>query len=260
MVQCYAAYNADLEKPLAEKMFFLDRLPIVDVFFDIGCGDGAILAAVAQCYRARGHTTPELIGYDISPSQIARAKSLRHEGGAEFYESMNAVRAARMLKAGVECVILSSVIHEVMSQGAHWADFCTMLVSLDCRYIVVRDMGINMCEHTAPSCPQDVARVRCRPDMAELLKSFEGKWGNISTRANLAHFLLKYQWGRDWEAELAENYIALTNQDWFKLFPSPYRLTYFEHAPLKYLQDVVARDFGISFDTATHIKMIWEKG
>lgn len=260
MIQCHATYNERMKKPLAEKLFFLDRLPEVDVFVDFGCADGAVLGAIAENYSARGTgRLPGLIGYDLSLPQVMMARACHGDIGAEFYDTLDVVRESRRRKGGTGCLILSSVIHEIMSQGTDWAAFCDLLFSLDCKYIAVRDMGVDNYDRTARSCPMDVARVRRRPGMARLLESFEARWGDIGLRANLTHFLLKYRWEYNWAHEVEENYVAVANQDWLRLFPSPYRVTYFEHAPLPHVQEVVQRDFGITLDAGTHIKMIWER-
>jgi SAM-dependent methyltransferase len=62
---------------VVDRMLTLARTGPDDVVYDLGCGDGRIVIAAAQKFRARG------VGVDIDPALITRAKANAKAAGVE---------------------------------------------------------------------------------------------------------------------------------------------------------------------------------
>ena len=62
---------------VVERMLTLARVGPADVVYDLGCGDGRIVIAAAQRFKARG------VGVDIEPARIAEAQENARRAGVE---------------------------------------------------------------------------------------------------------------------------------------------------------------------------------
>jgi SAM-dependent methyltransferase len=116
-----ALYNERMGHALADKMFFVERVPAeVTVFADFGCADGRLLREIhlqrREWPQGWGH---HYIGFDHNAGMIELAKRTRSIGNYEFTAdfAMFAARIDRHHRKGLKvCLVLSSVVHEVMSQ------------------------------------------------------------------------------------------------------------------------------------------------
>ena len=62
---------------VVDRMLALAKVGPRDVVYDLGCGDGRIVIAAAQKYRARG------VGVDIDPARIAEAEENARRAGVQ---------------------------------------------------------------------------------------------------------------------------------------------------------------------------------
>jgi hypothetical protein len=96
------------------------------------------------------------------------------------------------------------------------------------------------------------------PQLHDQVESFQEKWGKFDNMKNVVHFLLKYRWKVNWDRELNENYFSITVEEFLKIMES-YNLGYFKRFRISFLDDCIAKDFGLTLQDHTHIKAIFEK-
>lgn len=261
------AYTERLRDSMADKLFFIERIPSdVTVFADFGCADGALLREVHLHRRDWPQGFKGVyIGYDHNPTMIAKAKQSRAVGNFEYTADyhMFAARLNRHHRQGKKsCLILSSVVHEVLSQRP--GDFLTfwhLLKHLGCEYIAVRDMAVGADALARGPGVEDAEAVYRDPNMAHFLSLGVEKPGTFSNRAEFLEGLLKADYRDNWQNEYAERYFPLTAEQWlnYTTVGSGYKLRHFEHSALPYLQHHWAERYGVFVPDPTHIKLILQK-
>jgi hypothetical protein len=112
--------------------------------------------------------------------------------------------------------------------------------------------------------PKDLEKVKKVQSVADLLASFETRWGQITTKGQLIHFLLKHRWRINWEREVNENYFPIMTDELLSIFTgqsikSQYRISYLERFRVEFLDDAIWNTFGIQLKDPTHIKAIFVK-
>lgn len=159
---------------------------------------------------------------------------------------------------------MSSVIHEVYSYAESPADisgFWRDVSRCGFRQIAIRDMSLNyknftnvpaedVCwvyEHVFKDPGLEVKGAK----VADLLDDFEAEWGALCDPAtgrvdvrNLVHFLIKYRYVENWDRELHENYLPIT-QDRLESILSGmgYKLSHKESSRLPFYAKTWAKDF-----------------
>jgi ubiquinone/menaquinone biosynthesis C-methylase UbiE len=86
-----------------EKMLDMAKVTKKDVVFDLGCGDGRIVATAAKKYGAKG------IGIDLNPVRIKEAKATVKKFGVEKLveiREQNALKVKDLDKATVICLYM----------------------------------------------------------------------------------------------------------------------------------------------------------
>lgn len=249
------AYYERLGSSLEEKLFFLDRIPKdVTVFADFGCGDGRLLANVAE-RRANVHFT---LGYDRNADVLRTNSPTSHwtPSLATFEARIQALR-----KQGHKvCLILSSVVHEVLSQGLSWFKFWAMIRGLGCDFVAIRDMACSIDAKSDTSQRGHEAAIRTGLLDDILLYGTEGTF-EFQNRADFLQALLKYRYTENLHAELAEDYFALSSEQWLNLtnVGSGYTVQHFDHHSVPWHRENWKRDFGLDIEDPTHIKIILKK-
>ena len=249
----YNHYNAEMEKALADKLFFLEHLEGIEGLVDFGCADGALLEAVS---RIRPELT--LCGMDMDAPMLAKAKE--RVPAAVFLQTILPTDCEELdeTKAAIN---FSSVLHEVYSYCTEEqiSDFWAAINGTGYSYIAIRDMICNV-DPAADADPEDVWKVRNKEEVAERLKEFEAVWGPITKQRNLIHFLLKYRYVYNWSREVKENYIPLTGEAVLqKINPEKYEVCYREEFILPFIRQNIQEYFGITLKDATHIKLILKR-
>lgn len=262
-----ATYNMRLRHSMADKVFFLERVPAeVTVFADFGCADGHLLRELHLHRREQpGGWDGVYVGYDHNPDMIAAAKRNRADGNYEFTAdyAMFAARLERHHRQGRKsCLVLSSVVHEVLSQRpGGFIPFWHLLGQLGCEYIAIRDMAVEAdAFHHSPGVADTEAVCR-DPNMAHFLLYGVEEPGTFSHRAEFLEGLLKADYRDNWENEYAERYFPLTAEQWFlaTTLPGTYQLRHFEHSPVPFLQAKWRERYGIHVPDPTHIKLILQR-
>lgn len=253
-----ATYAQRLRGSMEDKLFFLSRVPQdVTVFADFGCADGSLLWGVAKerYFEPGGHELT-CIGYDIDHQmvQLARQSDKFRAGGFEFTSApaMFRARIERQHRMGKKsCLVLSSVVHEVVSQGTSWRTFWSYVQSLGCHYVAIRDMAVTRnakYEHGYP--PEWLAAARLHDPLFPCLGT-----------ADILQVLLKARYPENAEREAAEDYFAVTAEQFLNwtTIGSGYRLRHFDHAPLPYLVEDWKRRYGLTITEPTHVKLLLQR-
>lgn len=264
------AYNARLTHSMADKLFFLERLPPdVTVFADFGCADGYLLRSI---YTDKREVVPSgyqtiLIGYDKDPAQIDRcmARPFAGYGNFEFTNRLDMfmARIQRHQRAGKKvCLVLSSVVHEVMSEpGADFQRFWLTIRDIGADWIAIRDMCVEEAAHHHYLTDDEWLVLCSAGDTLVTAMKQHTKSGTAPTRAAWLEGLLKAQYPDNLEAELKESYFPLTSEQWhnWTTVGSGYKLRHFDHAPVPHIQRKWHTAYGIWVPDATHIKLLLQK-
>lgn len=262
-------YNQQMSLGMKDKLFFIDKLPARDynnfVFIDFGCADGALIRELSAIWP-----DAEYIGYDISEQMIDFAKKSFY-GEIEktntlfttsWEEAIGRVAELKEKKQVYTVLILSSVIHEVYSYAKIMkdvTDFWNRVLNSGFNCIVLREMSLTdkVCFDYVN--PEDLNKIKKVQSVADLLASFETRWGQITTKGQLIHFLLKHRWRINWEREVNENYFPIMTDELLSIFTSQYRISYLERFRVEFLDDAIWNTFGIQLKDPTHIKAIFVK-
>jgi SAM-dependent methyltransferase len=95
-----------------EKMLDMAKVTKKDVVFDLGCGDGRIVATAAKKFGARG------VGIDLNPVRIKEAKETIKKFGVEKLVELreaNALKVKDLDKATVICLYMLTPFMEKLA-------------------------------------------------------------------------------------------------------------------------------------------------
>ena len=159
---------------------------------------------------------------------------------------------------------MSSVIHEVYSYAdeehtvkGFWND----LKKCNFKAIAIRDMSLGKGSYA--EVPKDAVfyvydNIFKSPKYVERLESFEEIWGAICSDESdihrllsikrLIHFLIKYRYVENWDREVKENYLPVTQdklQEWIVDFLG-YHLVHKESSKLPFYHKCWAKDFKLN--------------
>lgn len=256
-----------MAKSMQDKLFFASRVG-ARIYVDFGCADGTLLqflsdmCGLADCWY---------IGFDESPEMIRLAQSRWNGSEQAFFSDdwvdvLYKVEEARKeyIDQVETCIIFSSVLHEVFTgfDSNQQRGFWKGVNSWGFNYIVIRDMAQSTILET-PLTDVGINGDDLFIRYPELVGDFEKRWGNLATRRNVLHFLLKYRWITNWERELEEDYLSLNPETMInELCADGYTLMYHEAFTLKYLENAVKDSFDIRLCDLgpTHIKSIFKRG
>lgn len=256
-------YTEKMRKGFLEKTFFLEKIPAT-VYLDYGCADGSMIEFMFKLFPEYHY-----FGYDTDPHMIALAKK-KNIPWATFsdniYDLMEAIK--KIDGKPKTAVVCSSLIHEVYSyEKARAPDFWRMLWWFD--YVCIRDMMVTKEAETKPVSLENVWKIAKHymyhddlifEDDTYILKTYQEKWGDITTAKNMVHFLLKYRYKNNWQRELNENYFWMNYEEFIKFVSGTYyNITYMNHYTLPFLKSKVKQDFDIDLDEKTHIQVILER-
>ena len=264
-IRNYATYDHEMCKSMIDKLFFLDKID-AKVLVDYGCADGVLFDLVSTIFPFNGDvyspSNNAYVGYDIDPQMIADAEK-RNIPGSLFTTDWEKVRkfvSTPVSKAAKTCLIANSLLHEVIHYGTpeSIAEFWDRMFNTGFDYIVIRDIAYEPELETLEM--QDEADTVRSQANAKQVEDFENIWGSLNIRKNLVHFLLKYRYKDNWQREVHENYFANSPADLLAKIPADkYTVAYKEQFALPFNVKTIKRDFGITLDAKTHIKLILEK-
>ena len=258
-----AVYLDNMSKTFSDKAWFVKYLPDdVRLVVDFGGGTGDFLEYIRGMLAKKG-AEPEFAVIDNNPSFLSRARSKGFRG----YESMEQYAAEGHAAAGRSLLIMNSVIHEVYSYAESPADVSSFWRAVgECGFdmVAIRDMSLNWSDYK--DVPADAVvwvyenvfrnpnlRVKGVP-LPRILGSFEDEWGalcDVRLRTvnvkNLIHFLIKYRYVENWEREVRENYLPVTqNRLQGILEGMGYRLEHKESSRLDWYRKTWTKDFKLN--------------
>lgn len=253
-IKNYDVYISRMEASLQEKLYFLNGLsPDVKYILDFGCANGVLLGAVKEV----GYTC-----FGIDNEEVMQNLARKRLGSAvEIYSSLEEYLSKNSDKVKHTAIILSSVIHEIFSYSS-LSDALLLLKSIfkvGFKQICIRDMSFNETLYYSFADNADIDKIKGH----KLYSSYKQYLGHdVSTSAELYHFLLKYNYEDNWERELVENYVVYSMEELLSLFhvcmgSLKYHMSYFEHKVLEYTRNKVYEDFGIIMNKSTNYKLIY---
>lgn len=245
------SYANRMEGSMAEKLFFLSHIPndSVSSIVDFGCADGCLF----QAMRKLGCNLKQ-VGIDNEP-EFKELFTLRNPDAVWIQSKFPVVRDMVDPK---KCILnLSSVIHEVYSymDPKEVELFWKSVFESGFKYITIRDMITTDNEDEAASI-FDLVQLNNQDVFRKQKEDYEALYGKITTRRNLYHFLLKYRYTENWERELRENYLPLTEQALIEMIPDEYEVVYERVYTNPFIEVQTFNDFGIRLSEPTHIQMI----
>ena len=266
------SYNQNMAKGLADKLFFLDKLPLNRykdyewVFVDFGCADGVLINALTSILEQHD-IKATLIGYDISETMIELARARFNESSSPDVKVIFTYEWPEVEKYlahdAIRVLNLSSVIHEVYSYADSEEDITTFwdrVCNSGFDYVCVRDM---MCE-TSINRATDINLLEefytqvenSKPELEPYIKEFEQKWGSLENNKNFVHYLLKYRWITNWKREVNENYFPITTREFLAKMRG-FSIVYAQNFRVPFLEDCWKKDFNITIKDPTHVKYIF---
>lgn len=244
-------YNAEMAKGMADKLFFLDRLPRGAALLDFGCADGHLLSHVA---RLRPDVV--LAGLDISPIELQRAaaRGLDATWLPSISEAMPWIGRQRLSQRPV-ALLASSVLHEVQHYGGDRAWHAFWSLAMACDGLALRDFSITRSDWETAN-PGFVGAVRAGLPLWQRA-SFEAIWGTIACQGQAVHAALKAPWTDSWEREGPEHYFPVHAEDVHEMFDAlwgtpvlwrPHRLAFTDAD--------TQRRFGVGLPCPTHLQAL----
>lgn len=252
-------YTKEMSKGVKDKIEFLSKIN-PDCVVDFGCADGYVLNQIKDRYS----NIKQTIGYDIDEKMIALVKSkypsikVSDNWNEVVYEASEYDNIA---------LTLMSVIHEVYSYGSpqsirnFWKN---QVFNPKFKWVVIRDMVPSKQYMNLKPSSEEIKKINnpLSPIYYSNLsykKSFEKKWGKITdSYKNLFHWLLKYDYKRNWKREVLENYFPVSLETIKSKIPSGWSITYEDYYVYEPIANKVKKDWGIELKYPTHLKMIIE--
>jgi len=268
------SYNQNMAKGLADKLFFLEKLPLRKydewVFVDFGCADGVLINALSTLLPQYG-VKATLVGFDISETMIELATSkFGHCSSPDidivFTASwQDVISCFKKNDDAMRVLICNSVIHEVYSYANGQSDidwFWRRVKYSGFDFICVRDM---MCDRSIERATDSSMLEEfydhvdnSKPELHKYISDFERHWGSLEENKNFIHYLLKYRWLTNWSREVNENYFPIMVEE-FLAQMSGFNRMYLERFVLPFLAGCWKEDFGVTVKDNTHIKAIFRK-
>lgn len=274
MIRNLAHYNQEMTKTINDKLFFLEHIENVDTIVDFGCADGSLMCEMIRQYPETQHK--HIIFFDNNPDMLELAdfnlqKSLNPNKGHNLSFLSNYSEVKKDIKGRKSLLILSSVIHEVISYSKNKHDieeFFEFVFNSGFKYIAIRDMATSKLSqicHTYKDMGTRVMSYFHESSIGKaMLHSFQDEIGktvfNDLSDADINHLLLKSNFVDNWTREVKENYFAHTIDELqIRIANSKYSILYYEQFVLPYLREWVMRILGIEIRHTTHVKCVLRK-
>lgn len=252
-------YTTQMAKGAEDKIGFLSKIK-PDCVLDFGCADGYILSQIGKQYP----DIKGLVGYDIDEKMVTLVKSkfpnlkVTDSWKEAFYNATEYDHVA---------LTLMSVIHEVYSynSGQEVRNFWrNQVFNPKFKYVVIRDMVLSKeYMHLKPTC-EELKKVNSIFNSKfyknyNYKRSFEKQWGPIDKNyLNLFHWLLKYDYKKNWNREVLENYFPVSKETIKAKIPKGWSIKYEDHYIYKPVADKIKQYWDIELKYPTHLKMIVE--
>lgn len=253
-------YLSNMAKSFGDKAWFLKMIPDnIDTIVDFGGGEGQFCEFFDAKAKLAGRSFKYII-IDNNPSFLKNALKKGFQG----FESLEGLKKSREWNPDTTLLNMSSVIHEVYSYADEdhtVEEFWYALKGCKFKMIAIRDMSLGAGSYA--EVPREAVfyvydNIFKSPKYIERLESFENVWGAICSDESdrhrlvdvkrLIHFLIKYRYVENWEREVQENYLPLSQdklQEWLtkKL---GYKLIHKESSKLPFYHKCWTKDFKLN--------------
>ena len=231
--------------------------PEIDTIVDFGGGAGEF------CEFIRDKVGRPIKFVIIDNNQDFKAQA--EAKGFTVFESLDQLMSWEQFNPNTSLLNMSSVIHEIYSYADDFYDdvgyFWSQVGKCRFRQVAIRDMSMN--ENSYRTAPTDAIlwvyenvfrngglTVKGVP-LSEIMQSFENVWGEIcdlKTRRvdvkNLVHFLIKYRYVENWEREVEENYLPVSQDKLANILTSAgYKFSHKESSKLDFYAKTWDKDF-----------------
>ena len=266
-IQDIREYLRGMKQSKEDKLFFLleDQFlfnPLKhDLFVDYGCADGSLLKEISNFKMLNFNEKINMVGYDLNYDilPIDNNPEFDHIVWTDEWETIDGLISKYYKNP---CLLLSSVIHEVLhyknNQSEFWND---QVFNGKFKTIIIRDMLYDK-NSIHKSSSREAVDVISKLDAVEMniLKCFQDKWGHIGNNyKTLLHFLLKHRYVENYKREVEENYFSMSYQEFEALIPKGYKITYRQSYVLPFFQNHVKERFGLEVKSNIHYKCIITK-
>lgn len=233
-------YTDELAKGVEDKLFF-DDLDL-DILIDFGCADGQVSQYIADQYDIT------VYGYDVNNDLLPDT----HTNNTVYFNSWeNLIRNLR--PSQTIGIYFSSVLHEIYSFN-QIDDVKYKINQYDFDYIIIRDMHVTDEDKKICLEESDIMNVMDSVNL-RLVNHFVCTHSPVMLNGGMIHFLMKHRFAYNWDYEIQENYLAITDErlNWWK---SLGKVILENHYTLPYYQDVFESRYDFILNTPTHIKLI----
>lgn len=256
-------YVTRMSMSMPDKLDYLDSVSgDVRVIVDFGCADGDL---IHSHYVKNSHRAVTYIGYDTNPQMVEIAKSrftYSLNTRVRFTSDWSEVMEMASKVGGKKLLLLSSVIHEVLSYGNESEKdlFWNRVRYSGFDYIAVRDMSYHRSLMKQRTDPQDVRKLVDYLGQDRVMQ-FERLHGRITNAYSFSHLMLKYRYLDNWEREVAEDYFALDVETFVSKLSGHgrYAPIFFQHYRVPFIVNHAWHNLGVEFKTKTHVKIIMER-
>jgi SAM-dependent methyltransferase len=240
-------YLVSMSKPLQEKLKISAFIsPSAINVLDVGCADGTVTSSLA-------YLLPQVnfLGIDLKDHfiQLAQEKVGRHKN-LQFEKVYLRDLLARPQR--FESVIFCSVLHEFFTYGEGISSVLKAVADAhellhEGGNIVIRDMIMSDASKSQTKVDKLAAKIYAKVELKQQIADFETRYGMLANLCNLNHFLLKYRYTDNWERELAENYTAITFEQYEKMFELlGMQVTYKKSYLIDFMRTKWNEDFGFT--------------
>ena len=253
-------YLSNMAKSFGDKAWFLKLIPEeIDTIVDFGGGEGQF----CEFFEAKARLANRSFKYIIIDNNPGFLKNAIKKGFRGF-ESLDDLKNDSSWNSDTTLLNMSSVIHEVYSYAddVHTVDgFWNSLKACQFKMIAIRDMSLGAGSYA--EVPKEAVfyvydNIFKSPKYVQRLESFEEVWGAICSDENdihrlldvkrLIHFLIKYRYVENWDREVQENYLPLSQdklQDWI-VKKLGYHLIHKESSKLPFYHKCWTKDFKLN--------------
>lgn len=251
-IKNYYSYNAQMNKSMKDKLFFVGNPKIQDskLFLDYGSADGATLQ-----HMKKAGVNAYLVGFDIDPDMNVVAKKKNPD--IDFFDKLPTVPKQKNAS-----IIMSSIWHEIysyMKPQEITQAMKDLKEKVNPKYIIIRDMvppelsniNLNKAKSLAKAINSstDPNHVQVRNDLFQ-----DGK---AKTAKDVAMFILKYRYLNqgNWDRESKQDYLSCNIEKIMKNLKDAGfipKLESYKTKKLDYINDKTKKTFGVEYPFDTH--------
>lgn len=245
-----AVYLERMAKPLQTKLRVAQYIdPKASRILDVGCADGAVTLALAATFPEK-----QFLGIDLDGGFITLASQKARELGltnVRFEKSY--LRELLPKEERFDSVLFISVLHEFFTYGEGISSVLKALADAEELLnpggdIIIRDMiPFEYTKHTGYLVQGIREKIAAKDGLSVRLLEMEKYFGPLENIHTLNHFLLKYMYDENWDREGPENYLAVTFEEYERIFSLlGMELVLRDSSLLEYLRQKWVSDFSFS--------------